>query len=384
MELVVEKSSTTDLMQEADRLGVRIASDTGSLLAILGELERREGWRSEGATSGASWAAQRLGVSESTGRTWSHVGERLFDLPHLARGLSVGAISFDKVRTVVDMATPETDASLLRQAEECSVRQLADLARNSRIPTNESAASDYDARYLRFNDARRTITVQLSEERYALVREWITRLAKELPSDDEITFDQRQCDAFLSLFKQGRHGAVGGSRGGGSGSGSGSGSGVRDPYYVVAHIDLALLQAGTGAAEIERLGLLSPEAIRRITCDSQVAIALDDAFGHTMFEGRSKRFATAPQRREVTRRDRHCRFPGCSNSTFTNVHHIVHWSDQGLTDLPNLVTLCEHHHTRVHEGGWKMTGNANGVLRFMAPTGRVLRSRPSPLWTRRS
>jgi hypothetical protein len=151
----------------------------------------------------------------------------------------------------------------------------------------------------------------------------------------------------------------------------------------VAHTDLSFLRGGSGGAEIEGLGLLSREAIRRISCSATVALALDDAFGHTMFEGRARRFASDAQRREIQRRDRRCRFPGCPNNIFTDVHHVVHWIDQGTTDLPNLVTLCDHHHHRVHEGKWEMTGNANGILRFVGPSGRPMTSRPSPLWTRR-
>lgn len=367
MELVVEKTSTADLMAEAERLGVEIASRTGRLLAVVGELDRRQGWRCEGATSSATWSVQRLGVSEATGRMWSHVADRLWDLPHLAQGLRVGAISLDKVRVVVDTATPETDAAILRQAQGCSVRQLTDLARNTRGVSDAEAAADYESRYLRFNDARRTITAQLPEELYAVARESISERARDLPSDGETRDDRRLCDGFLGLCRQ-----------------SGMKAGTRQSYFVVAHTDLSLLQGGTGTAEIERLGLLSAAAIRRITCDSTIALAVDDAFGHTMFEGRAQRYATPAQRREVTRRDRHCRFPGCSNATFTNVHHIVHWGDQGPTDLPNLVTLCSHHHNRVHEGGWRMHGNANGVLRFVGPSGRVMTSRPSPLWTSRT
>jgi hypothetical protein len=68
---------------------------------------------------------------------------------------------------------------------------------------------------------------------------------------------------------------------------------------------------------------------------------------------------------------------------FTDIHHIVHWADQGPTDLENLVTLCTHHHHRVHERQWQMSGNANGVLHFVGPSGREMTSRPSPLWSRR-
>jgi hypothetical protein len=73
MELVVEveKTSTADLMDEAERLGRVLSSALGALLTTLGELDRREAWRAEGATSSGAWLTQRLGVAEGTGRAWS-------------------------------------------------------------------------------------------------------------------------------------------------------------------------------------------------------------------------------------------------------------------------------------------------------------------------
>jgi hypothetical protein len=394
MELVVEKTSTTELMDETERLGRVLSSTLGSLLTAVGELNRREAWRSEGATSSGAWLTERLGVAEGTGRSWSQVAERLWDLPHLAQGLRVGALTFDKVRAAVQIATPETDASVLRQAEECTVRQLMDLVRAAKGTNDDESESRYDYRYLRFNDDRRTITAQLAEDAYALVRAAVTERARLFPSDGETRYDQRRADALVDICRtNGGRGTAANSGADGTGAGSGSRATSRagwglEPrslsnFFVVAHVDLALLQGGTGVAEVERMGLLSAEAIRRITCNSNVALALDDAFGHTMFEGRSKRYATPTQRREIQRRDRRCRFPGCGNNIFTDVHHVVHWADQGPTDLSNLVTLCDHHHHRVHEGKWKVTGNANGILRFVGPSGRMMTSRPSPLWTRR-
>jgi hypothetical protein len=399
MELVVEKTSSNDLMDEAERLGRALSAALGSLLTVLGELDRREAWRSEGATSLAAWATQRLGVSEGTGRSWSQVAEQLWDMPHLAQGLRVGALSFDKVRAAVELATPESDALVLRQAEECTVRQLTDLVRANRGTNDEQAAARHDYRYLRFNDARRVITAQLAEDAYAEVRAAITQRARIFPSDGETRYDQRRADALLDICRgvprrggsagtraeRGSEASAGGDTEAGTEAGTEGGTGARgrSNFFVVAHTDLSFLRGGSGGAEVERLGLLSREAIRRITCSATVALALDDAFGHTMFEGRSRRLASDTQRREVQRRDRRCRFPGCSNSIFTDVHHVVHWADQGMTDLPNLVTLCDHHHHRVHEGKWQMTGNANGILRFVGPSGRAMTSRPSPLWTRR-
>ncbi len=222
-----------------------------------------------------------------------------------------------------------------------------------------------------------------------------TVAAKQIESDGETPYDQRQCDAMVAICAGGTTSAdlvratspqaagvvaptvpVSGptlrrawwSRRGGMPSGDGNGS--TQASSVVAHTDLSLLRGGTGTAEVERLGLLSPETIRRIACDAEVVLAVDDAFGHTMFEGRSRRFPTDTQRREVWRRDRRCRFPGCANATFTDVHHIVHWTADGPTDLENLVTLCTHHHHRVHERQWQMSGNTNGILHFIGPSGR--------------
>ena len=132
-------------------------------------------------------------------------------MPHLAQGLRVGALSFDKVRVAVELATPETDASVLRQAEECTVRQLTDLVRANRGSSDAQAAARHEDRYLRFNDERRMISAQLSEDAYAEVRGAVTERARLFPSDGETRYDQRRADALLHICRS----AMSGSRGGG-------------------------------------------------------------------------------------------------------------------------------------------------------------------------
>jgi hypothetical protein len=176
------------------------------------------------------------------------------------------------------------------------------------------------------------------------------------------------CDAFLQLVRS-------------------SGAGGSSPWLVVTHVPLSSLvdtesdEASALAGELERDGLISCETVRRIACDATIAIAVDDDVGHTMYEGRARREPTDAQRREVRRRDRHCRFPGCTNATFTNTHHIRPWKPDGRTDIDNLALLCEYHHHRVHSTEWTMSGDANAELSFVGPTGRVMTSRPSPMWT---
>ena len=67
-----------------------MASLAGLVVLLTGELDRREGWRDDGATSVEDWLVERTGVSMPTAKTYAHIGERLFDLPHLASGLSSG------------------------------------------------------------------------------------------------------------------------------------------------------------------------------------------------------------------------------------------------------------------------------------------------------
>src|SRR5215472_16330066 len=92
------------------------AAAEGALSAVLGEIIRRETFREEGATSVVALLVERYGQSTALARSMSHVAERLADLPHLAEGLRRGALSFDQVRAVADVAAPETDRELREMA----------------------------------------------------------------------------------------------------------------------------------------------------------------------------------------------------------------------------------------------------------------------------
>jgi hypothetical protein len=356
--------SDAALMDQLDALFRQKAAVEGAIVMVLGEVGRREAYRDEGATSVEPWMVERFGVSAATARGFTRVAERAWDLPHLMASLQGGDLSYDKVRVVAGVATPETDRELRDQAQRCTVRELADTTKQTR---GRPPADAYDRRSLRFNDPCRTLTVQLPPESYAEARATLEARAREIPSDGETPWDQRLCDAFLMSIRASDQGRAG-------------------SYLVVVHVPLDALVDESGdaadlAGDLERDGLISCETVRRIACDATIAIAVDDDVGHTMFEGRTRRDPTDAQRREIMRRDRHCRFPGCTNVTFTNVHHIRHWKPGGRTDIDNLALLCVHHHHRVHHRRWTMSGNANEELTFVGPTGRAMTSRPSAMWS---
>ena len=362
--------SNDELTRRLHELFRHKAAVDGAIVVLLGEVERRQAYRDDGATGPEPWAVERFGISGPTARAYAQVGERAWDLPHLVGALCAGDLSFDKVRAVAQVATPETERQLCEAARECTVRQLADVTQAA--PSASRSRSGHERRSLRCHDTFHTVHVQLAPESYAEVRACLETRARAVPSDGETPWDQRLCDAFMELVR--------------SSGRSVAGTGI-SPHFVVVHVALAALlgSSGEGSAlsgELERDGLIGMEVVRQLACDATVAVAVDDDVGHTMYEGRARREPTDAQRREILRRDRHCRFPGCTNATFTNVHHVVPWRPGGRTDLNNLALLCVHHHHLVHSKGWTLSGDANEGLHFVGPSGRPMTSRPSPLWTR--
>ena len=68
-------------------------------------------------------------------------------------------------------------------------------------------------------------------------------------------------------------------------------------------------------------------------------------------------------RRAITRRDQHCRFPGCDQrAARCHAHHLVPRSEGGATSIGNLCLLCPFHHLiAVHRWGWTLVLNPDGT-----------------------
>src|SRR5574341_504074 len=81
---------------------------------------------------------------------------------------------------------------------------------------------------------------------------------------------------------------------------------------------------------------------------------------------RWRRAPVPPKLRRLleARDDGCCRCAGCPNRRYLDAHHRRHWADGGETTLENLVLLCSHHHSLVHEGGYTIEDDGEGALRF--------------------
>ncbi len=132
------------------------------------------------------------------------------------------------------------------------------------------------------------------------------------------------------------------------------------------------LHADGGACDDH--GSVLPNAIRQyITCDGLLSPTfITDSIPISV--GRTQRMVPLRTRRIVLLRDQGCRVPGCNVTHHIEVHHIVHWEDDGPTDTWNLIALCPRHHRMHHRGELGVVGNADDPdgITFTNRHGRVI------------
>ena len=135
---------------------------------------------------------------------------------------------------------------------------------------------------------------------------------------------------------------------------------------IVVHIDYELLAghahgADQGESRTCRTlngSELTVETIRRLACEAEIIPLVLDGKSVPLDVGKSKRLATAYQRRALAAVHETCAIDGCSvKFSHCEPHHIDYWENGGATDLNNLVPLCSRHHHAAHEGGWKLSLN---------------------------
>ncbi|HWM27423.1 MAG TPA: DUF222 domain-containing protein, partial [Woeseiaceae bacterium] len=202
------------------------------------------------------------------------------------------------------------------------------------------------------------ITVELPLETGELIDKALDRArdttASSNPEFAEESWAAQQADALVAMARAYL-----------SGGGQASG-GTSDHYQVTVHVDRAALVGGQG-----RSGL-PIESVRRLSCDGERVILVEDKNGEPLSIGRKARIVPTAIKRALWARDRACRFPGCGRTRYVDAHHIEHWSAGGETSLTNLMLLCTQHHQLVHEGGFRIEKDYRDRWFFKRPDGRAV------------
>ena len=423
-------------VERMDRVAVlfgEITAATREFLKALAYSDRHRDWEDEGFGSCAEWLAWRIGITKGTANEKVRAARALEDLPLISEAMARGDLSFSKVRALTRAATPDNEGELLEFALAGSAANLERLVRGWKTL---SRFDEQQQERLRHN--RRCFSVFPDEDGMYVVRGRLDpevgaalMRAVEAASDALFTGASREsggrsgwrrgCEERHS--REARHtaetpepaqlraDAVGllAERALVAGFGSGNRteteteteietepgrqapiSGSRaERYQVVLHVEPATLaeEGEPGMSELQDGTRVSAETARRLSCDaSRVMVCRDEVGpangsgngfvrGSVLDVGRKTRTIPPALRRALDARDRGCRFPACG-LRFTDAHHIVHWADGGETTLGNTVLLCRNHHRMVHEGGYRVCSDRNGLIVFFTPKGKALFEAP--------
>lgn len=125
-------------------------------------------------------------------------------------------------------------------------------------------------------------------------------------------------------------------------------------------------------------------AVRQMACTAEVIPIVLGGTSVPLDVGRGRRLATRDQRHALAAVYATCAIDRCDTSfDECHVHHIDPWENGGSTDLANLLPVCVHHHTRLHEEGWELSLDAVRTLTVRLPDGSVSVTVPDRLPDRR-
>ena len=366
-----------ELSEEArDGAGRRLCELAAHLNAAVAELTRLAatfddagGWAGAGIRSCSHWLSIEAGLDTRTSLDLLRVGHALGELPGVRGAFEDGRLSLDKVRALIGVVTPADEEVWLELALGTSASQLVRICREYRRSLDaDVGAEERMARRGLWatptDDGMLRLVALLPPEEGALVLAAVEavagahrrarRDAGEEPDPALEPWAARQADGLVAVCE---HALAAGPDGLVS---------APEASRMVVHVDVGVLtgEQRDGRCHLEDGTPLSAAAARRLGCDCQV-VAVTERDGLPIDVGRSRRVLSRRQRRALRARDRTCRFPGCPvPAGRTDAHHIIHWADGGRTELSNTLSLCRFHHTRLHDGAYRLTRDADGELRF--------------------
>ena len=116
--------------------------------------------------------------------------------------------------------------------------------------------------------------------------------------------------------------------------------------------------------------------LHKMALEANLLPSIFDTKTQDMWLGRRVRTATEAQRIALIARDQHC--IGCgANPLWCQAHHIIWWSNNGPTDLDNLVLVCNDCHHKIHDHGWQVHKHPKTGKYHLKPPTQPTNKRPA-------
>ncbi len=333
---------------------------------------RRQGFLAHGFVTLISWLRGACRLAPGAASQRAEIARNLSSLPDTSTALAAGDIGFHHAAVIAHSVTEvgaeavlSQESALLEAAHNLDPKHLSYVTRQLRYCEDPDGTlahdnENYQRRYFHMSQSWEgmfLIDGRLDAEGGATLRAALNALEEPWNADDTRSGSERRADALVELARQrldaGTLPEVGGQK----------------PHLTVtAPMATLMKEPGAPAGELEWSQPITAEMVRRIACDCAMTRVLLDARSEPIDVGRCTRTVSAPLRRALVVRDKHCRFPGCDRpADWCDGHHIIHWTDGGETNLANTCLLCRRHHRFVHELGWQLRWGAPGELIAIKP-----------------
>jgi Domain of unknown function (DUF222) len=278
--------------------------------------------------------------------------------------------------TSLDAAASPADPSTLRAAPAFDERVLLELAKEhsvgrfghdctharhakdaaSVLEEHVSAAERNDFTFIPCSDGRTAVRGIFDNVAAATLQTVVVAFAKPTGFADERPRGRRFADALVEIASHALDRGGVGER--------------RAHLQLTASVETVQGLEGAPGGELEFAGAVPAATVQRLACDARIRRILLGPTSAVIDVGRAQRLPGPGARAALrTRASGGCEWPGCERSVaFTNAHHLVHWGHGGGTDLANLVLLCHRHHWLIHEGGWQLARQEDGLLLAIPPS----------------
>jgi hypothetical protein len=338
----------------------------------------------EGHASAQDWLGTLSGTSAGAAKGRLAAAERAATDPSLTDALHEGGLSAAQLSVVTNAASeaPESTGDLLELlGQGASHQELADAA--ARLKAAARSRETAHLRRARVHATRHLRVHQVEsggvrgeffcdEVQWARVAPCIEARAKELwkaAGGGSEPLEAHRLDALIEQL--GGPGGPGGRRDDPRGRRDDpqcSSKGARGQAIVV--IDAAALRRGTTEGdelcEIEGIGPVSVEAATELLSEASLRYVIREGFDIKTVTTLTRDVAACIEAALIVR-DRTCARPGCAKRLGLETdHRDVDFSDDGPTELDNLVRLCPQCHDLKTYGGWRLEGEP-GAWKWIAP-----------------
>ncbi len=358
----VSEFTTDAIEQQLLEIEAVIARGRAAQMTLLGEVDRRQVHTADGCRTLAEWVTARLDVHSDTARKLVSTARRLETLPNVTAAAGGGAVSFDRVWATAKAATPgEDDATLIAECWRYGVDGLARLhARRHRISRGDERRAFRD-RYVyaqpNLDQSSWRVNATLSGMAGRSFVDALDAKVDELPNDLREARSTRYADALWQMSLDSLAGS------------DGATIEARTPLLsVFMDATDAAPTGGEAGVWIDGGPRVGADTLEAILCDGSIEVTARTQSGAPLDMGRRTRVIPPRLRRFVLARDDGCTIAGCTSRYRLQAHHIIPWSEGGVTDAENLATVCWfHHHVVIHGRGFRIDSGSPPRRRRLLP-----------------